>query len=429
MNKHQFLLLAISLVLGLPGANPAFAAGQDESGSLESIWMDQPAPPAAVKAEERAAVEAAAPAVETTEASPTRSLSTPSGAAAPMCSWKEFKDSSFLVKGAWPGVGPFKPSSSDSSDLTDESQNRLKLDVTNDQVNKAELYLGKPGVQPSARDFLDMEMSGDFLLEALGAKPKKIAEFNAALEKQRDSLMKGRNASLNLRAGHYLVTIDRSRSVSPYSCLIAVNSLDAHQNVIKEHSLAGSGEENTAPNVPEPVTIAAVKKVGAGDGKKTSSQIKKPTTAINPTIDPKRDEFVQAIKNWQSIKKVAVRKHDTAQLSEILSGRALARQTDAVKWLATNKKYYDMVPKGVTVEKYQEVTPGKKYSVVAIVREFSKFIDEGSGQVLKEVDDKYTVNYTLEKIGDHWSIADSQLLATASGGPNQKSAAASKSHR
>ncbi|MBY0359317.1 MAG: ARC6/PARC6 family protein [Candidatus Obscuribacterales bacterium] len=412
MTKHLLLLLLLFSVA------PAQSANADDSGSLESMWMEpaaeSPAPKskAPVSSPEKISVPVeTAPAVSVI--APAAALTAPLGAA-PMCSWPDFKNSQFLTKSPWPGIGPFKPSDSDSSDLSDDHENRLKLHVASDQINRAELHLGKTGTDAVGRDFLDLEMTSDFLLEALGAKPKKIAEFNVALEKHKDVLMKGGRDALSFTAGRYLVTVDRSKSVAPYSALIAVNSLDASKSIIKEHSLAS--EEQPVVEKPESKISKILPVV-----KKTEAPVKK--VVVKPIVpgDQKKEEFAQTIRNWQSIKKVAVRKRDTTQLSEILSGRALARQTDAVKWLATNKKYYEMVPKGVNVEKYQEITPGKKYAVMAIVREFSKFIDDGSGQVLKEVDDKYTVNYTMEKVGDHWNITDSQLLSTVSSKPTNKS--------
>lgn len=435
MKKNRVVLLALSLVIGLSSR----ALAKDESGSLDSMWIDQSAAPATQAIDESKPVASdPEPPAQVVHAAPAKSkkskpeqvsssdtvttATVPVGAIsashAPLCTWADFKSSSFLSKGAWPGVGPFTPSDADSSDLSDSGQNRLKLDVSSDQVNNAQLYLAKTAV----RDFLDIEMSSDFLLEALGVKAKKIVEFNTALEKNKDGLMRGKGISLTI--GHYQISLDRSHTVSPYACLIAINSLEANRNVLNEHSISESPAD---PNKPVDKTIVAAAnesktKTNTGDAKRNNPKTN--TSKPNPSGDTKREEFIQAIKNWQAIKKVAVSKRDTTHLSEILGGRALARQSDAIKWLTTNKKYYDMVPKGVSVEKYQELAPGKKYAVMASVREFSKLIDDGSGQVLKEVDDKYTVNYTLEKTGDHWSITDSQLLSTTPAGQASKSAAA-----
>ncbi len=81
----------------------------------------------------------------------------------------------------------------------------------------------------------------------------------------------------------------------------------------------------------------------------------------------------------------------------MLAGKALIRQTDAVKWLVNNHKYYEMNPKGVVVDQFAALAPAKKYMVAAQVHEAYKFIDEPTGKVLKEVDDVNKVNYTIEK--------------------------------
>lgn len=361
------------------------SAGADE-GSLESMWMDQPAPPTG-KEDDPSAV----------------ALTAPVGAAstvAPMCSVDEFKGSQFVARGAWPGIGPF--SAGTGGEFTDAARNIVKLDTSGNQITRAEL--GFPRGGGDNKDFLDLEMTSDFLLEALGAKPARIAEFNSDLEKNRDRVMSGKNAH-SFSAGRYQVTIDRTGRDPAFASLIVVNSLDANKAAIKAHSVK---PENT--RIASLPPVAPPRTSSPAPIKKTPSPVA--AAAINPSIDPRRDEFAGVIRSWQNLKKTVVRKRDTAPLADVLSGRALARQTDAVKWLVTNKKYYDMNPRGVQVDKYQEQVPGKKYVVLAQVREFSKFIDEPSGQVLKEVDDKYTVNYTLEKVGDRWMITDSALLST-----------------
>lgn len=369
-----------------------------DEGSLESMWMDQPAPPA----NDDSALPPVAPAP-----GPVASLAPPVGAsstAAPMCMFDEFKNSQFVSRGAWPGVGPF---TGGGGEFTDAAQNVIRLDMSGNQVTRAELNLTRGTNDTAGKDFLDIEMTADFLLEALGAKPAKIAEFNGDLEKNRQRVLDAKTGQ-SFSAGRYQVTIDRNRRGGPYSCQIVVNSLDANRAAIREHSI----REDKGTKVASLVPVQAPPPV-APPIKRTPAVTPPPAgAAINPSIDPRRDEFAGVIRSWQNLKKVAVRKRDVATLAEILSGRALARQTDAVKWLITNKKYYDMNPRGVSVDKYQEQVPGKKYIVLAQVREFSKFIDEPTGQVLKEVDDKYTVNYTIEKIGDRWMITDSALLAT-----------------
>lgn len=123
-----------------------------------------------------------------------------------------------------------------------------------------------------------------------------------------------------------------------------------------------------------------------------------------------KDTFRDVINGWQKLKKVAVRQKDTSELSTVLSGRALVRQSDAIKWLVANHKYYDMNPKGTVVDRFVELNKGQKYAVYAQVREASKYIDEPTGQVIKDSDDVYNVNYTIEKVADKWLISDSAIV-------------------
>ena len=391
MKNLPFCGLALICLSLLVWVQPACLA---EDGSLESMWMDQPAPPSGKDEDASLTVAALTPPVAA------------SSTAAPMCSLEDFKGSQFIAKGSWPGVGPFTFAA--SGEFADAAQNVIKLEAVGNQITRAELSMA-PGSATTGRDFLDIEMTADFLLEALGAKPAKIAEFNGELEKNRERIMAAKGGQ-SFSAGRYQMTIDRSFRANN-GCLLVVNSLDASKAVLKEHSVK-----------PDPPKVAKVSHLPPVSVPSQPVRKTAPTAAaaINPSIDPRRDEFANVIRAWQNLKKGAVRKHETAQLGDVLAGRALARQTDAVKWLATNKKYYDMNPRGVVVDKYQEQVPGKKFLVLAQVREFSKFIDEPTGQVLKEVDDKYTVNYTIEKIGDRWMITDSALLSS---GPQLKTPA------
>ena len=388
MFRRQIFLVSLSCLLSATFCG--FSARADEgSASLDSMWIDQEAP--TIDRDNDNAPKAASGA--------------PAGVpniVAPMCSFSDFRTSGFVSKGSWPGLGPFKASSNDISELLDDKENHLKVNVKNEQVTGAQLGLGKLG-SGNVRDFLDVEMSSDFLLESLGAKPRKIAEFNKLLEKNKAGLKAG-TGSLSLAAGRYQVTIDRSKNARPYSCLIAVNSLDANKSALAEHSSGGNEEPEPAkPQSKLPLISNIMKKTPAGKPKAT-------TAVIYPTVDPKRDEFVSTIKAWQQVKKTALKKRDAAHLSDILSGAALNKQSTAVKWLQSHGNYYDMDPRGCTVEKYSDLGGGKKYSVIAQVREFSKYIRESDNAVLKEVDDKYTVDYTIERLNDKWMITDSQVV-------------------
>jgi hypothetical protein len=123
-----------------------------------------------------------------------------------------------------------------------------------------------------------------------------------------------------------------------------------------------------------------------------------------------KQTFTDIIQSWQNIKKAAVKSKDLTELPQVLSGKTLIRQSDAIKWLVTNHKYYDMTPKGVVVDRIVDLGKGQKYAVYAQVKEYSKYMDDATNQVLKVTDDVYNVNYTLEKTGDKWLISDSAIL-------------------
>lgn len=368
--------LAVLVILSGYSTCGVFAA-EDNTSSLESLWSDN--------SQATAAASPPAP----LKPSPSKVLDT----SAPLCSLEELKASSIMQKATWPGIGPFKSQGDSASEFTDAAQNHIRLDVANSQVTKAELSLLKD--KPVAGDFLDIQMAANFFLEGLGAKPARIAAFNREMEKSTDAILnKSEQKPVELNAGRYLVSIQRQplKGSDKFNFLMRVTNQEASADVLKEHAAVSETE------VQPPTTKATTPVVEA----------KKP--AVNH--QDLKNTFVGVISNWQKLKKVAVRERQTSELSTVLSGRALVRQTDAVKWLAANHKYYEMNPKAVIVDKYTELAAGKKYAVFAQVKEASKYIDEPSGQVVKEVEDTYKVNYTIEKLGDSWFITDSSIINT-----------------
>ncbi len=183
----------------------------------------------------------------------------------------------------------------------------------------------------------------------------------------------------------------------------------------------GFGIETGVPKGTARVTttqtkIAAALPTTTSSSSSTSRSITSSTTSTtddsNPATAPlsMKDTFRDVIADWQKLKKVAVRQRDTSELSQVLSGRALVRQSDAIKWLQTNHKYYDMNPKGIVVDRFVDLGKGQKYAVYAQVKESSKYMDEPTGQVIKDSEDTYNVNYTIERSGDKWLISDSSIV-------------------
>lgn len=390
------ILIALSVLMISTSAAVAAAATND--GSVDSMWMDQ------------------SQTVKSTESTSTPAPATTTSAAvvdentiAPMCTLETFKNSTILSKGGWPGVGPFKPDV--DNDFFDDHHNKIHVDVSGNQITRAELALKNRQSSGNAeKDLLDMQMHIDFLLEAVGIKAAKIQELNADLAKNKEILLATDGSPLNLKIGRCSVTIEKKPGVDggKLDYLIAVNSLDANQQVLKQHASTETPIVPAIPSITAPSPTAVTK---------PTKPVAKPatTTAAAPVSDSAlKTQFAALINEWQRVKKGAVRNRQTEELATVLAGKALIRQSDAVKWLVTNHKYYDMSPKGVVVDQFAELAPAKKYMVSAQVHEAYKFIDEGSGKVLKEVDDINKVNYTVEKIAGKWVITDSALLAPPS---------------
>jgi hypothetical protein len=403
-------MFCISLSLGLfiSTCPTAVAAEEKDSGSMDSIWVDQSVrnnAKADAPSTDAAKPSAAGTAVTATTGS---AANTTLDTAAPMCTLSAFKDSPLATGSGWVGLGPFK-SGSDSSEFVDEKRNRVKLDLTGDQITRAELTIN--GTKQSAVpgiNMLNLQMNIDFLLESVGIRANRIQAINAQIEHEKDALLNG-NDPVTINAGRYSLNVEKHNSGNTVDYVIAVNSMDANKKVIRQPWVSMVTPKDVPSKIEEHVT--------------PQTDSGKPAAGADHT--QLKGQFAELIGNWQKVKKEAVKTRQAEQLGTVLSGKALTRQTDAVKWLVTNHRYYDMTPKGVVVEQFTEILPAKKYMVAAQVHEAYKFIDEQTGKVLKEVDDINKVNYTVEKQGGKWVISDSVLLSAN----NNKTSATNKISR
>jgi len=325
---------------------------------------------------------------------------TQASTAAPLVKLDEFSNSHFIKQGGWPGIGPFRRQAGLDDVFVDQSGNSLGLHVTSGRVSQATFNL----INKTATydDFLDLQVASEFLLEGLNVKPKTIMEFNQQLEEAKDSLLnQSAAAPVTINAGRYIATINKdtnNQDEGKFSFVLSIVSRDANPDVIKEHSKEIA---NSILNLKKQNSDFIIRQNTTQESE--PSPVKTSSNNLNET-------FSKAIQNWQDIKKIAVRQRKTEDLAQVLAGRALIRQTEAIKWLSNNHKYYDMTPKGISVERFNEITPGQKYAVFVEIKEVSKLMDDTNNQVIKETDDSYKVNYTVEKINGNWFITDSAFV-------------------
>lgn len=360
------ILLALSLTSTIALVRAEESTG---SGSLDSLWSDQGG----------------------TQPKASMSISsTATPVSAPLVSMEQFNSSDLVKKGAWPGIGPFKSNPEDPLTLIDPNNNLLRLETADAHLLGCELTFT---IGQSEQTALDLEMASDFLLEACGSKPKAIVEFNRQIEQSKlDTFFKTDGQPLAITSGNLLISITRQGTQNKSSqFLVRVRNRNASEQAIKQHS-------QTLVQKP-------------ADDSKGKPETNKIATAQTPDL---KSEFATCLKNWQQVKKTAIRQRDAQKLSSILSGKALVKQSEALKWLATNHKYFEMVPGPIVVTNFSELIADKKYAVNAEVKESSKYIDEVSGQTLKDTEDFYKVTYTVEKIGEHWFIVDSNVISSKS---------------
>lgn len=455
-------LLRSTLVAQLLLAMTLPVCAQQDDGSLDALWSDgndtktqstKTTKPAAEAADTPSARSKSPTSIDTSPSFKVTtgggsSLSTPvemskptatesftaqsSGSMAPLCSVETFKASDLIKSGGWPGVGPFNATMRVPNEMKDAQDNHVKLKVSDDKVTEAELCLIK---QPAGQsNFLNIQMTADYFLEALGVKPARISDFNKELEKNRNDIIKEEGKPISLPAGKYHVLIsapseeDLSELPAEKREKIALVLKVSGQELTAEPSARSTAQtpvevpDEAPPEVKPPVRVATttprpntpVKPPVKPTTSVTSTTPAVTTAVAKPPAQPGdlKAEFTEVLKKWQGIKKIALRNRSTTELAEVLAGNALTKQTGTIKFLMTQHKYYDMTSKNVVVNKVQELVPGKKYACYALIQEFRKFIDDTTGQTVKAAEDTYNVNYTIEKINDHWYISDSAVLNT-----------------
>lgn len=436
-------------------------------GSVDEIWQEHSQEDSDNKTETEpvASDEASPPAVqETTDEASNFKLYNPeaqnaeksqaasdSDQVAPLCSLSQIKTSNFVMSGGWPGVGPFKEDAEDSNQLVDEANNKLKLTLSGAEVTEAELTVLS---QPEQKNgMLLLQMTTDFFLEALGAQDVRIADFNSDFENKQQDLKSG-GKDLSLSAGTYNVSIKKTKadqSVDPDSDSFIISVRNTKPLVSKSASVAETVAQtasDTGAKTQSDTRIASVDTANnttpATASPSWSDQASAPETSTsvldrpvklalkdlssNSNFDPKPDagsqsnvtrhsgdastsdvlnrQFTELMQKWQLIKKATVKSRQSQNLTKILGGSALQTQSQAVRFLLDNHRYYELTPRTIEVLGYKEITAGKKYLVTTKIEERRQYVDANKMEVLKDAEESYTVNYTVEKVRDAWLIVD-----------------------
>ena len=328
----------------------------------------------------------------------------------PLTTVEAFAKSPIIQGGGWPTIGPFHPSK-DNNSLVDKANDSMKIEATDQkQITAIDLTL----VGGSTVDPLGVEMTCDFLLEALGTRPARIADFNVALEKSKVDIYKDLKR-VSLTAGRYKVSF--RPKAEPRTLTVRIESPEPVVETSEDVGEAPAKPKRGPLTNLEKMFINLVPKPDPEPPQKAEQPAEKPKstiTKVNPSVDLKVT-FKDLVQNWQKIKRNAVKNRDISELPNVLSGHALQVQTGGIKWLSSKHQYYEMVPMAVEVNSVNEVVKDKKYSVIATVKESSKLYDDQNNQLLREAEDVYHVNYTVERVGDKYVISDSSIIKLGEG--------------
>jgi hypothetical protein len=352
------------------------------------------------------------------------------GPTQPLCKFSALTSSDLIKSGGWPGVGPFAQDKTETDALVDEAKNKLTVKLSGDDVTHAELLLVNQSPKPN--QLLAVQMTADFLLEAVGAQSGKIADFNSALLNSQDKLASGTaDATVNLKAGTYLVQIQKKPAQdatvpgnvaylialdNQKPAVVASASTPKLDNTSFSVFTPNAGSQASTQTSPTTLSTPATTTTSSSSTQKTVSNIQKTgstaKTAVAskpPAEDLLHKQFSNLINNWQQIKRSAVKTRQSDSLSRILGGKALSTQNIAIQWLLDNKKYYEMTPLELKIQSYREVTPGSKFEVDTYIKERRQLMNANTMKAEKDSTSAYNVIYTVEKIRGSWLITDTRM--------------------
>jgi hypothetical protein len=386
-----------------------------------------------------------------------------------------FLNSDFVRMSVWPGIGPFQRAANGNR-LVDPSGNQVTFSTVGKQISSCQLemhgganeaqcmlnlqmsvdfLLEGLGLKPGQIHTVNVEVTKNSkLLMGNNYNPihTNVAPFIVSLQNlgkndgTDNSVYRIVVANKNLTSGNLEISkTDESNAVDGINTdqsntvETAVNTpvLKTAPSIEKTSQLIAANKNISKPTerpfkqvtqpafevnkgIRSPNTAAtevsngdAVVNDGHDNIENNSEDIKVASTSKPLTKDEElKKDFRDVIQSWQNLKKIAVKDLDTKLLSQALAGRALIRQTDNIKWFVNNHKYYELTPGGAKIEKVNVIVANTKYAVFAEVREKTKYVDQNTGQAVKDTDDTYKVNYTIEKIGGKWLITDSSVIKT-----------------
>ncbi|MDX1988145.1 MAG: IMS domain-containing protein [Candidatus Obscuribacter sp.] len=432
-------IILFSLISCLAFGGTSFpACAQEKEGSMDEVWSDNHS----------------------------NQNTTSTGSTAPLVSSHDsfsvtkLKSSEFVNLGSWPQIGPFEDT--DNKDvLKDRFENKLTIASSEDSITSAQLELSKN--QGKFDEKMRVQVALDFLLESLGAKSGDIATINNSIDREFEKVSQ---EALNLNAGPYQVALAKSnaenqgfsmtvtKAALPEATIATTSGVNTPEQTSttsttntttstswnQTPSKTESGLENTSPSLSDnPQTQVKTTPNGTvytrtpkttqtasinPNSSKFSIQTTSPTastpvkTTAERTPPPTknkeeklRQDFENLVVGWQNIRRAVVKNRQTQNLTKILGGKALASQSQAIKWLLDHDMYYEFEPRSLKMTDFRPLTPDTKYEVDISIQERQKKFSAKTMKILTDVEKDYRATYTVEKIRGAWLITDFALHA------------------
>ncbi len=403
---QKFLLASLITCLTF-GGNPVFSqetnASKDgaKEGSMEEVWSDHPSTQGGANA----------------QAAATTSNN---------FSLNQFKSSEFVNLGSFPGLGPFEDT--DNKDvLKDKFENKITIATTEDKITSAQLDLGKSEGKFEAK--MRLQIALDYLLESLGAKSGDIAFINNSVERDFEKINQAQNQEegLSVSAGPYHVALAKAVPDTNAAFTMTVTKAELPVNTVATAITVTTDNTNTSTDTTTTTntdTNTIIRRprntptINPADSKFSISTVPPNLNSTRTTPertpppaksedDVLRTQFENLVVGWQNIRRAVVKNRQTQNLTKILGGKALANQSQAIKWLLDNDMYYEFELRSLKMTGFKAIVPGSKYEVNISIQERQKKFSAKTMKMISDAEKDYKATYTVEKIRGAWLIMDS----------------------
>ena len=232
-----------------------------------------------------------------------------------------FLNSDFVRTSVWPGIGPFQNTANNR--LTDPTGNQLTYATSGKQISLCQLEMR--GGTNEAQCMLNLQMSVDFLLESLGAKPAQIHIVNSELSKSSKLLMGNNYNPVHTTVAPFIVSlqnlgINAGTENSLYRIVIANQNLSSGDLEISKNT---EDKNPSVEDTQENMQVAVAPPSTPVSPSTFSQQVTKSNQVIRTSPEIKssgaNDHKMETVVNVQETSSAETSSQDSSQAAKLLT--------------------------------------------------------------------------------------------------------------